>query len=32
MEYQNITNLLDNTSKQSSNFRTKTWGGIYDDV
>ena len=32
MEYQKITNLLDNTPKQPSNFRTKTWVGIYDEV
>ena len=25
MEYQKIINLLDNTSNQPSNFRTKNW-------
>ena len=31
MEYQKITNLLDNTPNQPSKFRTKNWGEINDD-
>ena len=32
MEYQEIINLLDNTSNQPSRFRTKKWVEINDDV
>ena len=32
MEYQKIINLLDNTPKQSSKFRTKTYVEINDDA
>ena len=31
MEYQQITNLLDNTPNQPSKFRTKNWVEINDD-
>ena len=31
MEYQNITNLLDNASNQPSKFRTKKWVEINDE-
>ena len=31
MEYQKIRNLLDNTSNQSSKFRTKNWIEIIDE-
>ena len=31
MEYQKIRNLLDNTSNQSSKFRTKKWIEIIDE-
>ena len=31
MEYQQIINLLDNTSNQPSKFRTKNWVEINDD-
>ena len=31
MEYQKIINLLDNTSKEPSKFRTKNWAEINDD-
>ena len=31
MEYQEIANLLDNASAQSSKFRTKNWVEIHDD-
>ena len=31
MEYQNIINLLDNTSNRPSKFRTKNWVEINDD-
>ena len=31
MEYQKITNLLDNTSNQPSKFRTKNWVEINDE-
>ena len=31
MEYQKITSLLDNTSKQASKFRTKSWVEINDE-
>ena len=31
MEYQKITNLLDNASNQSSKFRTKNWVEINDE-
>ena len=31
MEYQKITNLLDNTPNQPSKFRTKNWVVINDD-
>ena len=31
MEYQEIINLLDNTSNQPSKFRTKNWVEINDD-
>ena len=31
MEYQKVINLLDNTSNESSNFRTKTWIEINDE-
>ena len=31
MEYQKITNLLDNTPNQPSKFRTKNWAEINDD-
>ena len=30
MEYQKITNLLDNTTTQPSKFRTKDWGEVND--
>ena len=30
MEYQKITNLLDNTSNQPSKFRTKNWVKVND--
>ena len=30
MEYQKMINLLDNTSNQSSKFRTKNWFEIKD--
>ena len=30
MEYQKITNLLDNSSNQPSKFRTRNWGEIND--
>ena len=32
MEYQRITNLLDDTLNQPSKFRTKKWVGINDDA
>ena len=32
MEYQKITNLLDNASNQHSKFRTKNWIEINDDI
>ena len=32
MEYQKITNLLDNASNQPSKFRTKNWVEINDDI
>ena len=32
MEYQKITNLLNNESNQPSKFRTKNWVEINDDV
>ena len=32
MEYQKITNLLDNASNQPSKFRTKNWIEINDDI
>ena len=32
MEYQKIMNLLDNTSNQLTNFRTKNWVEINDDA
>ena len=32
MEYQKIINLLDNTSKQPSKFRTKNWVEVNDDA
>ena len=32
MEYQIIINLLDNTPKQPSKFRTKNWVEINDDA
>ena len=32
MEYQKITNLLDNTSNQATKFRTKNWIEINDDA
>ena len=32
IEYQNITNLLDNTPNQSTKFRTKNWVKINDDL
>ena len=32
MEYQNITNLLDNASNQPSKFRTRSWVEINDDI
>ena len=31
MEYQKVTNLLDNTSNQPSKFRTRNWVEINDD-
>ena len=31
MEYQKIVNLIDDTSNQSSKFRTKNWVEIYDE-
>ena len=31
MEYQKITNLLDNASNQPSKFRTKNWVEVNDD-
>ena len=31
MEYQKITNLLDNASNQSSKFRTRNWIEINDE-
>ena len=31
MEYQKIANLLDNSSNQTSRFRTRNWLEIYDD-
>ena len=31
MEYQKITNLLDNASNQPSKFRTRNWVEISDD-
>ena len=31
MEYQKITNLLDNTSNQPSKFRTKNWVELNDE-
>ena len=31
MEYQRIINLLDNTSNQSSKFKTKNWIEMNDD-
>ena len=31
MEYQKITNLLDNASNQPPKFRTRNWVGINDD-
>ena len=32
MEYQKITNLLDNTPKQPTKFRTKYWVEVNDDT
>ena len=32
MEYQKITNLLDNASNRPSKFRTKNWIKINDDI
>ena len=32
MEYQKISNLLDNASDQPSKFRTKNWVEINDDI
>ena len=32
MEYQKITNLLDNASNQQSKFTTKNWIEINDDI
>ena len=32
MEYQEIINLLDNTSNQPTKFRTKNWIEINDDA
>ena len=32
MEYQKIINLLDNKPHQSSNFRTKNWAEINDEL
>ena len=32
MEYQKITNLLDNASNQPSRFRTRNWVEINDDI
>ena len=32
MEYQKIMNLIDNTSNQLTNFRTKNWVEINDDA
>ena len=32
MQYQKIINLLDNTSKQPSQFRTKNWVEITDKL
>ena len=31
MEYQKISNLLDNTSNQPSKFKTKNWVAINDE-
>ena len=31
MEYQKVTNLLDNTPNQQSKFKTKNWVKTYDD-
>ena len=31
MEYQNIINLLDNTPKQPSKFKTKNWVELNDE-
>ena len=31
MEYQKITNLLDNASNQPSKFKTKNWVEVNDD-
>ena len=31
MEYQKIIDLLDNTSNQSSKFKTKNWAEVYGD-
>ena len=31
MEYQNITNLLDDSSNKTSKFRTKNWIEINDE-
>ena len=31
MEYQKITNLLDDSSNKTSKFRTKSWVEINDD-
>ena len=32
MEYQKITNLLDNKNEQPSKFRTKNWAVVNDDA
>ena len=32
MQYQNITNFLDNTANQQTKFRTKNWVEINDDA
>ena len=32
MEYQKITNLLDNMNNQPSKFRTKNWVEVNDDA
>ena len=32
MEYQKITNLLENTPNQQTKFRTRNWVEINDDV